>query len=520
MKIFTKKSFAFLMAILMMFTLVACGGDKKEETSATGTTNANGELVVGVTSFADTLEPTEQYFSWVITRYGVGENLVRFDENGQLEPSLAEEWKVSDDKLTWEFKIRDGVKFSNGNPLTAEAVKSSFERTFKKSKRAEGFFKPTSIVADGQTLKITTEKPVAILPQCLADPLFLIIDTSDNVEEYTTNAPICTGPYVFKEFVPTEYAIVERNENYWGGKPGLSKVTFKCINDQSTRALSLKSGEIGAAYNLKIENKADFEGQDDINIQELKSLRSTYAFMNQHGVLKDIALRQALLRALNKLLGGAATPGKAPIPPTLDFGFDKLVDENAYNPKSAKEILAKAGYKDVDGDGFVEKPDGSKLDLNFVIYTSREELKVYAQAAQANLKDVGIKVTLKTVSYETLLDMRDSGNFDLLIWNVLAANTGDPEKYLYENWDSESASNQAGYKNAKVDELLDKLNAEFNPEKRKELAIEIQQLIMNDAATVFFGYETTFLFSNKKVQNLKMFPMDYYWLTKDVTVAE
>ena len=184
MKIFTKKSFAFLMAILMMFTLVACGGDKKEETSATGTTNANGELVVGVTSFADTLEPTEQYFSWVITRYGVGENLVRFDENGELQALLAEEWKVSDDKLTWEFKIRDGVKFSNGNPLTAEAVKSSLERTFRKSKRADGFFKPTSIVADGQTLKISTEKPVAILPQCLADPLFLIIDTSDNVEEY------------------------------------------------------------------------------------------------------------------------------------------------------------------------------------------------------------------------------------------------------------------------------------------------------------------------------------------------
>jgi len=494
------------MTILMMFTLVACGGDKKETTSTS--TNENGELVIGVTSFADTLEPTEQYFSWVITRYGVGENLVRFDEHGELQASLAEDWKVSDDKLTWEFKIRDGVKFSNGNPLTAEAVKSSLERTFRKSKRAEGFFKPASIVADGQTLKISTEKPVAILPQCLADPLFLILDTSDNVEEYTTNAPICTGPYVFKEFVPTEYAVVERNENYWDGKPGLAKVTFKCINDQSTRALSLKTGEIGIAYNLKIENKADFEGQDDINIQELKSLRSTYAFMNQNGVLKDISLRQALIRALDKkaytenLLGGAATPGKAPIPPTLDFGFDKLVDENAYN------------------DGFVEKPDGSKLELNFVIYTSREELKVYAQAAQANLKDVGINVNLKTVSYETLLDMRDSGNFDLLIWNVLAANTGDPEKYLYENWDSRSASNQAGYKNEKVDELLDKLNVEFDPEKRKDLAIEIQQLIMNDAATVFFGYETTFLYSNKKVQNVKMFPMDYYWLTKDVTVTE
>ena len=525
MKIFTKKSFAFLMAILMMFTLVACGGDKKEETSATGTTNANGELVVGVTSFADTLEPTEQYFSWVITRYGVGENLVRFDENGELEPSLAEEWKVSDDKLTWEFKIRDGVKFSNGNPLTAEAVKSSFERTFRKSKRADGFFKPTSIVADGQTLKITTEKPVAILPQCLADPLFLIIDTSDNVEEYTTNAPICTGPYVFKEFVPTEYAIVERNENYWGGKSGLAKVTFKCINDQSTRALSLKSGEIGVAYNLKIENKADFEGQDDINIQELKSLRSTYAFMNQNGVLKDIALRQALLRALNKkaycenLLGGAATPGKAPIPPTLDFGFDKLVDENAYNPESAKEILAKAGYKDVDGDGFVEKPDGSKLDLNFVIYTSREELQIYAQALQTDMKEIGIKVTLKPVSYETVLSMRDDSNFDMLIWNVLAANTGDPEKYLHENWYSKAETNKTGYSNPEVDKMLDELSKEFDKAKRKDLVVKIQQLIMNDAATLFFGYETTFLYSNKVVTGLKMYPMDYYWITKDVAKA-
>ena len=521
MKFFKKKSFTFLMTILMMFTLVACGGDKKETTSTS--TNENGELVIGVTSFADTLEPTEQYFSWVITRYGVGENLVRFDEHGNLQASLAEDWKVSDDKLTWEFKIRDGVKFSNGNPLTAEAVKSSLDRTFRKSKRAEGFFKPTSIVADGQTLKITTEKPVAILPQCLADPLFLVIDTSDNVEEYTTNAPICTGPYVFKEFVPTEYAIVERNENYWGGKPGLAKVTFKCINDQSTRALSLKSGEIGVAYNLKIENKADFEGQDDINIQELKSLRSTYAFMNQHGALGDLALRQALLRALDKkaytenLLGGAATPGKAPIPPTLDFGFDKLVDENAYNPESSKEILAKAGYKDVDGDGFVEKPDGSKLDLNFFIYTSREELGVYAQALQANMKDIGIKVTLKPVSYETTLSMRDASNFDLLIWNVLAANTGDPEKYLNENWYSKAKTNQVGYSNPEVDKLLTDLSKEFDAAKRKDMIVKIQQLIMNDAATLFFGYETTFLYSNKSVEGLKMYPMDYYWITKDVS---
>ncbi len=168
----------------------------------------------------------------------------------------------------------------------------------------------------------------------------------------------------------------------------------------------------------------------------------------------------------------------------------------------------------------METPEGEVLDLNFVIYTSREELNVYAQAAQASLKDIGIKVTLNTVSYETLLDMRDSGDFDMLIWNVLVANTGDPEKYLRENWHSTSASNQTGYLNPEVDSLLDQLAAEFDEDARKDLTIQIQQLIMDDASTVFFGYETTYLFSNSRVTGVTMYPMDYYWLTKDIALAE
>ncbi|MCI7224448.1 ABC transporter substrate-binding protein, partial [Fusobacterium sp.] len=92
----------------MLGLFAACGGEKKEEVKA----DVPKEIVVGVTSFADTLEPTEQYFSWVITRYGVGENLVRFNENGELQPALAESWEVSEDGQTWTFKIREGVKFS------------------------------------------------------------------------------------------------------------------------------------------------------------------------------------------------------------------------------------------------------------------------------------------------------------------------------------------------------------------------------------------------------------------------
>ena len=529
---------ALLAGSLAAGLLAGCGksaGEKAdtEDTAASGENSAldktggdGGEITIGVTSFADTLEPTEQYFSWVVSRYGVGETLVRFDENGEIVPCLAESWKISEDQLTWTFKIREGVKFSNGDDMTPELVKASLERTFELSDRAVSFFEPASMEVDGQNLLIKTKEPVAILPGSLADPLFLIVDTQADTDAFAMEGPICTGPYAVESFSPTDSCVVVRNEYYWDGEVPLDKVTLKCIDDQTTRSMALQTDEVQIAYNLKTENLADFEDSGEYNIQQLESLRSTYAFMNQNGVLGYKALRQAVIRGLDKetycdtLLEGGATAGKAPVPPTLDFGFDELKDENAYDPDGAKALLEEAGYKDTDGDGFVETPSGEKLELNFVIYTSREELNVYAQAAQASLKDMGINVKLNTVSYETLLDMRDSGEFDMLIWNVLVANTGDPEKYLRENWYSTSSSNQMGYSNPQVDELLDQLVTEFNEDTRKNLIMQIQQLIMDDAATVFFGYETTYLFSSKSVTVVKMYPMDYYWLTKDISLAE
>ena len=520
-----KKWMAGVLAAAMALTLLS-GCEKSTDQSSEDKEKNEDTMTIAVTSFADTLEPTEQYFSWVVARYGIGETLVKFNEEGELVPCLAEEWNNSEDGCTWTFQIRENVKFSNGDDMTPELVKASIERTFEKSDRAVSFFEPESIEADGQNLIIKTKEPVAVLPGSLADPLFLIVDTNEDDSKFAMEGPVCTGPYVVRSFDPTASCVVERNENYWDGEVPLKEVELKCVDDQTTRSMALQSGEVQIAYNLKTENLADFENKDDYNIQTIQSLRSTYAFMNQNGPLADITLRRAVIMGLdretycNQLLEGGATPGKAPVPPTLDFGFDELNDENAYDPEGAKKLLEDAGYKDMDGDGYVEQKNGDKLELSFVIYTSREELNVYAQAAQASLKKIGIHVELNVVSYETLLDMRDSGSFDLLIWNVLVANTGDPEKYLRENWYSTSASNQMGYKNEKVDKLLDQLVKEFDEEKRKELTIQIQQEIMNDAATVFFGYETTYLITSSKVSGATLYPIDYYWLTKDVRVSE
>lgn len=269
-------------------TLIGCAGSGNANTSSN---IKDGEITIAVTSFADTLEPTEQYFSWVVSRYGVGETLVRFDEKGQMQPCLAEKWENSEDGKSWTFKIREGVKFSNGNDMTPESVKSSLERTFKKNERSKDFFNPTSIKIDGQNLIIETSEPVAILPGSLADPLFLIVDTTADQDKFAMEGPICTGPYAVKSFNPTEECVVVKNEYYWDGEVPLDKVILKCIDDQSTRSMALKTGEVDIAYNLKTENLVEFENNDDIEIQNLESLRSTYAFMNQNGPLKDLKLR-------------------------------------------------------------------------------------------------------------------------------------------------------------------------------------------------------------------------------------
>ena len=122
--------------------LTGCGsgnGEKSEGSASSSSAQEKQELTIGVTSFADTLEPTEQYFSWVVSRYGIGETLVKFDEKGEIVPCLAESWENSQDKLTWTFKIREGVKFSNGEEMTPELVKASLERTFSLSNRWQSF---------------------------------------------------------------------------------------------------------------------------------------------------------------------------------------------------------------------------------------------------------------------------------------------------------------------------------------------------------------------------------------------
>ena len=506
-------------ACLSVAVFAGCGG--KEASKDT--------LRVGVTNFADSLEPTENAFGWVVMRYGMGETLTKFDEKMNIQPWLAEKWTISDDKLTWTFKIRDGVKFSNGNPLTAEAVKASIERAFAKNTRAATFFKYTEMKAEGQNLIITTDKPAPSMPGYLADPLFLIVDVSaEKDRDFAKQGPICTGPYVCESFVK-EKAVMKKNPNYWDGEVPFETVEIPSIDDPNTRAMALQSGEVDMAVNIAPGDVGLFNDTSKYHVDKIASLRTVLARINEKGILGDPKVRAAFISMCDRksynevILKGTFIEGKAPVPPSLDYGFDQLSDPNHYDIERAKKLLDEAGWKDTDGDGIRDK-DGKPLSVDFIIYNSRAELPIYAEAVQADGKKIGFDVKVKTVDYNLLDKIGINGEYDLLISNIITANTGDPEIYLNWYWrtnkDGDNQQNGSGYSNPEYDAKCAALAVEFDPAKRRQLMIEMQQILLNDAAALFLGYPETNIISSTKITGATMYPSDYYWITNKIRPAK
>ena len=483
-------------------------------------------LRVGAIGFASTLEPTENYFSWVVVRYGIGETLVKFDDTMKAKPWLASKWSVSEDGKTWTFTINDKAKFSNGRKVTAQAVKESFERTFAKSNRAKTFFTYDSITADGQILTIQTDKAYPNLPGSLGDPLFVIVDVQSEREgrNLSADGPIVTGPYVVTSFTK-ERAELAANENYWDGDVPFKRVEVPSINDANTRAMALQSGDIDMAINIGPGEYSLFADNKDYTVTEASSLRDVMARMSQKGELKDPNLRAALIAGIDRdsyaknLLKDTFIAGKAPLPPSLDYGFKQLKDTNPYDPNKAKTLLAKSGWTDTNGDGLVDK-NGQNLSLVLYTYTSRPELTLYAEAMQADYKKIGIDVQIKIVDYSMLDELAKTGDYDLLVSSVVTANTGDPVWFLKQYWgsniDGDNPNNGSGFNNSRFDELTALAGSTLDATIARNAIINAQQILLDENATIFLGYPKINMIGKSYLKGIHTSPSEYYVITKDL----
>jgi peptide/nickel transport system substrate-binding protein len=494
-------------------------GCKNKEAADTTSNNTTKNITVGMNLYQTNLDPALEWNGWYVSMYGLGETLVKFNKNMEIEASLADKWEQVDD-LTWQFHIREGVTFHNGNALTATAVKASMERALKANPRTQEMLAVNTITADGQNLTITTNTPHTTLLGNLADPINSIIDVTAD-EETIAKEPIGTGPFKIKSYTEGSEVVVERYDDYWGGKALINGATFKYIKDDNTRSMALQSGEIDVANNVSINNLSLFEDESKYTISKATSLRIVMSYYNfKNEFLQDPAVRKAIALGIDRetysqsLLKGTAVAAVGPFPGSLPFG-NKNLTGHAYNPEEASKILKDAGYKDTDGDGVLEK-NGKKLELNIAVFTTRAEIPVIGEAMQAQLKEIGIATNLK--SYETVNTILESGDFDLCLYNVNTATTGDPQSFLELFYRTGGSTNYGNYSNPKVDSLMDQFKTENDTQKRYEIATKVQQILIDDNASLFIMNPMSNRVSKSTVTGMEVYPIDFYMLDNKVDI--
>lgn len=506
-------------------TTTAAATTQSATTTASSTASAGKHANVGIFYLTPSIDPAADYSGWATTRLGVGECLVKLDQELKIEAVLADSWENIDDN-TWEFHIRDGVKFSNGKPCDAAAVKASLERTIGMNVRAEKYLMAESIEADGQKLTIKTSEPNAALLNNLVEPVFDIIDVNYSDDEIASS-PIGTGPYIVDSMVSEQSVSLVKNPDYWDGTPGLDTIDVILISDNNSRAMALQSGEIDVAHNMDYNSVAIFEGDDNFIIDSRIGMRLGSANMNnaESSPLHDIELRKALSWGIDRKSYAEAigcTEAHGVYSDALPFGNENL-NGYSHDPDKAIEILDAAGYSDADGDGLREAPDGSELNIQIYMNENNENQTI-AVGMQQDLKSIGINSTINVV--ENLSDVRKSGDFDIYVngSGPITAPTGDPQAWLETNYTdtrySESSGNDIGFSDERINDILDRLNKTFDIEERYKIAQEASQVLLDDAANLYIKNQQYNVVYSKKLKGVENPVCDYYYITKDFTLAE
>lgn len=497
--------------------------------SKSGETTTDGEradLVLGATTGffgAESLDVAYNWDGWIMSIYGISENLYRLDENIEPQPWIAESVETPDEN-TWVFTIRDGVTFSNGKTVDAKAVKACFERTYEKNERADSTLKIKSMEADGMKFTIVTPEPNPTLLNDLCDPLLGIYDATEEPDEELGVS--CTGPYVATSFTAMTDVKMRANENYWGGAPKADTVELKIIDDQDALDMALANGEIDLIAQETANGASKFTDTSKYTTDTVTTTRANFLSFNlKTEGLDDLAVRQAINYCIDRegyadvVYQGFATPCYGIYPDNLAFGgTDGLnLTVDSYDADKAKEILADAGYQDTDGDGILDK-DGVNLSFKVLTYSYNDNCIQLADMLQAELSQIGIELSIET--QDVLDDPLASGDFDLAILNYAMAPIGTPSYFINMLFTTGASNNYGGHSNEKVDALAAEIGTTSDNDKVVSLTRELEQQVLDDMPFAFVAdQQLIFVYSNK-VKGVQINPTEYYLVTNTLSVEE
>ena len=513
-----KKIIAMFTSLLLIVSVFSgCSGNAEEVSSGT-----DGEKVLTAGTSAGyfgatNLDPADSWNGWYMSFFGISETLFRLDESYAANPWLVESYENTDD-YTWKLILKDDVTYHNGEKMTAESVKSCFERTYQVNPRAEETLKLSDISADGQTLTLKTSEPNPTIMSDLCDPVFSVYYVGNDVD-YKASTP-CTGPFQMESFTPNVEIDVVKYDNYWGGEPKLDKAILKTINDADALTMAMQSGELDIAVSVPSSALSVCSDESKYVIHSAPTTRGHFLRFNmEKEAVKDKEVREAIAMCIDRegyskvISHNSTNPNYGVYPSTLSYGnIDNLSPlVTGYDTAGAKEKLLEAGYQDTDGDGILEK-NGAELNIKLATISTRSEFIEFCDVLTSALKEAGIN--LQVSAYEKLdsAEAYQAADFDVSLDSKGMAPTGNAQYFINTDFISNGSTNYGHYSNTKVDQLAGKLATTFGEDNRNQIIDQIEQEILNDTAFVFFANQNFMCISSPEVTGFEIQPSEYYFL--------
>ena len=494
-----KKLLVAFLAICMVLSMTACGSKDS------GSGDSGDNILRTAASFAyPSIDVHKEWYGWYTSIYGISEALFRFDENAAAVGCLAED-AVADGN-TWTITLKDGIAFSNGDPLTADMVIRNIERLAEVNERF-AYLGDFDWKAEGDNkIVVDTGEVYPMLKNDLASPETGMIDL-DATEDFD-NAPVCTGPFVIQEFNPEGDVTVAKNENYWGGDVKLDGAIFYYMQEDDPKLLAMQSGEIDCYNSVSSAALEVYEQDPDkYTIESVPGTRLQFYILNENTL--DDAVREAVNLTVDKdkiaeYLKGTVSAASSPYPSGAAYSN---VTIPAVDTAKAQEVLEAAGYTK-NADGIYEK-DGKPVKLNICYYAARS-LDTLAILIQEQLKAIGIDSVL-TVEEDPDATYIATGDFDLALYCMISDKCGDPQYFIDSTLADGAYYNVGGFKSDEAQAMITQLKTETDTAKRAELANKIVQIAIDDNA---FGYVGLFNHTTVMKPGVSGFaekiPFDFY----------
>ncbi len=426
------------------------------------------------------------------------ESLLRFKETTtEVEPCLAESWTISDDGLVYTFKLREGVKFHDGTPFNAEAVKFNIDRQMPENLVPKMSYAPlvfgdvkSTDVVDEYTVRITLKKPstpfLNNMAMCFAAP----IASPAALKQYNNNLmehPVGTGPYKLVAWDRGQQLILTTNEDYWGPKPKIQNVIIRIMKETSARVVAINNGEVDIINGID-SNVIDQLKAGGTQIFEAEGNNVNYMVYNcrEGYITADREVRKALAQAINvpelvqSLYKEYATPAYSFLP-TFMMGYDPNVKAPAYDPEAAKKVLAEKGVTEL-----------TILTYSNARYYNTVGGQVLAEAIQAYFDKVGVKAKIDVYDWTTFKSKLLTDKWDISFIGWIGDN-GDPDNFINILAADDPISNQGLWLNPEFIDIINKAVAVPNGPERAKLYQQAEAVLAEDVGVFPISHAKTLL---------------------------